>query len=260
MLLMLRARHFLWIPGAWPGRRSETETAWQPRQPPEQKGSRESSSGRRSGQGRMRRGAAQCSAVQRAGGAERCRAVQGGSAPMLSVVCCSVSGEPVRRPAIQAAEGCSVQQQQGRADRRTGEQADSDMRAAGRSVVAGAMAEILGAGGRSSRWCRLAGLDCSLAQDDYERWYDAACNKQQAISSNETAMGASTGTMAHALTLTYRTDRFAVESQTFSASCLAEHPERSLITWPSVKVRLHGRNSSHQLHWPVLYECVLYRL
>ena len=75
MLLTLSARHFLWVPEAWPGRRSETETAWQPQQPPEQMqmGSSEGSSGRRSGQGRMRRGAVQCSAVQQAGGAVRCR-------------------------------------------------------------------------------------------------------------------------------------------------------------------------------------------
>lgn len=63
LTLTLSARHFLWVPEAWPGRRSETETetAWQPQQPPEQMSSREGSSGRRSGQGRMRRGAVQCS-------------------------------------------------------------------------------------------------------------------------------------------------------------------------------------------------------
>ena len=51
---------------------------------------------------------------------------------MLSVVCCFVSGEPVRRPAIQAAEGCGVQQQQQQQQRPGGQAAeDSDMRAAG---------------------------------------------------------------------------------------------------------------------------------
>ena len=76
MLLMLSARHFLWVPEAWPGRRSETRLRQRGSRNKRQKkeGSRKGSSGRRSGQGRMRRGAVQCSkrVVQR--GAEWIRA------------------------------------------------------------------------------------------------------------------------------------------------------------------------------------------
>jgi hypothetical protein len=144
---MLSARHFLWVPAAWPGRRSETETAWQPQQPP--KGSREDSSGRRSGQGRMRRGAVQCS--RRAGGAVRFRVD-----PRLCCRSCAVLF--CLRGARTTAGNTGRRRVQRTAAARPGGQAaeDSDMRAAGGAlaVVAGAMAEILGAGGRSSRWCR----------------------------------------------------------------------------------------------------------
>lgn len=105
---------------------------------------------------------------------------------MLSVVCCFVSGEPVRRPAIQAAEGCSVQQQQSRAGRRL-KIAICELLGGALAVVevavavAGAMAEILGAGGRSSRWCRAGWPGCSLVQawTTTRDGYDAACNEQQ---------------------------------------------------------------------------------
>lgn len=100
---------------------------------------------------------------------------------MLSVVCCFVSGEPVRRPAIQAAEGCSVQQQQDRAGRRL-RIAICGLLGGALAVVAGAMAEILGAGGRSSRWCRAGWPGCSLVQEwtTTRDGYDAACNVQRA--------------------------------------------------------------------------------
>jgi len=103
---------------------------------------------------------------------------------MLSVVCCFVSGEPVRRPARQAAEGCSVQQQQDRADRRL-RMAICGLLGGALAVVAvavaGAMAEILGAGGRSSRWCRAGWPGCSLVHEwtTTRDGYDAACNEQQ---------------------------------------------------------------------------------
>ena len=71
MLLMLSARHFLWVPEAWPGRRSETRLR--------QRGSRnkrqkEEAAERAAADGAPVKGACvACSAVQQAGGAARCR-------------------------------------------------------------------------------------------------------------------------------------------------------------------------------------------
>lgn len=75
LTLTLSARHFLWVPEAWPGRRSETRLR--------QRGSRnkrqkEEAAERAAADGAPVKGACvavRCSAVQQAGGAVQCGAV-----------------------------------------------------------------------------------------------------------------------------------------------------------------------------------------
>lgn len=248
MLLMLSARHFLWVPEAWPGRRSETRLR--------QRGSRnkrqkEEAAERAAADGAPVKGA--CVAVQCSAANGWCSAVQSGSAPMLSVVCCFVSGEPVRRPAIQAAEGCGVQQQQQQQQRPGGQAAeDSDMRAAGWSVGRGcgcAMAENLGAGGRSSRWCRQAGLDVRLCRTTTRDGYDAACDQQQRnVYGSEQLWNNGV-----------RTDvqNRSLRSRVPNLLCGGELPEQPLVTWAPVKVR---QGSWAQVKSTVAYPIRMYTL
>lgn len=129
-----------------PGRRSET--AWQPREAPEPPecsgvGQRQSAVG--SSAHASRCSAVRCSsrAVQR---------VQARACPaMLSVVCCPVSGEPVRRRSMQACRRGAAHSSSSRARQAGGKRCRQS--AYGRRVKRGGRvrgAKFRGAGGRSS--------------------------------------------------------------------------------------------------------------
>ena len=234
---------------AWAPQRDETETAWQPQQAPKERGQQK---GQQRTALRSRAHASRCSAVQQTGGAARCRVD-----PRLCCRSCAVlsPGSPydVRqyRPLKGAAYSSSSNNNKGRAGRRL-RIAICGLRAAGWSVGRGcgcAMAENLGAGGRSSRWCRQAGLDVRLCRTTTRDGYDAACDQQQRnVYGSEQLWNNGVHTDVQNRSLRSRVPNLL---------CGGELPEQPLVTWAPVKVR---QGSWAQVKSTVAYPIRMYTL
>lgn len=155
---MFRVVTFCGSSASW--RRSNSETAWQPQEAPGRSG--RGSSSRGSDQACMRRSRGQqLDGAAGAAGAER---VRGAAVCCLSsVVCCPVYGKPVRRRAMQPADGVQRTAAAGPDWQGNGD-IGAARRAAGGAWWTGSMVCGPGAGGRSSRpgllaWCRQPAMD-----------------------------------------------------------------------------------------------------